>query len=612
MEFVGKTVRKEVKGVGFISGTVKSYDPSSGFFEIVYEDGDSEELESSEVASLLQFQPESVKAKPRVGRKPKKRRRVEQKPDAGSRSGNVSENLVEDGSDFRGDLDGNVSSAGGGDLDLGCAGIDRAIDVDVGNGGNSIVNVNGSVKENGGGEDIGFEDSLNKSVDANGSCVKDALDLNARLNLNEDFNLNDACTLPLDTEDGFNRRDCIDLNLDVNNEDDVGVNVGYLGCSGGEVLQRECNFDLNVEACEEGRETRCDDDGNGHSEVGDALFSRMGQLQKEEEVNVNNSSEENEGVNGNLNHVSDAVKLEGIHVSAAHAAKDGSLCLVEENGGDDGKDVAAIDSHQISNAISVRDSDSVEAQRVDWPSEGGVAVIHELQDDPGSPCKQGNGRRKRRKVSDNPQATPETVLRRSSRRASARKRVSSTILVEVTDDPLMSLETSALTGEKPLISNSQKYEQCSDPLPKLQLPPSSTNLNLDGVPVLELFSIYACLRSFSTLLFLSPFELEDLVAALKSEIPSILFDSIHVSILQTLRKNLEYLSNEGCQSASNCLRYIYFNFSLVNGHTTILVNLFDHVILISSPFLYFYSNAGILAGIFWTWSHGLFSWPSTF
>lgn len=184
--------------------------------------------------------------------------------------------------------------------------------------------------------------------------------------------------------------------------------------------------------------------------------------------------------------------------------------------------------------------------------------------------------------------------------------------MEVTDDPLMSLETSALTGEKPLISNSQKYEQCSDPLPKLQFPPSSTNLNLDGVPVLELFSIYACLRSFSTLLFLSPFELEDLVAALKSEIPSILFDSIHVSILQTLRKNLEYLSNEGCQSASNCLRYIYFNFSLVNGHTTILVNLFDHVILISSPFLYFYSNAGILAGIFWTWSHGLFSWPSTF
>ncbi|KAH1158356.1 hypothetical protein AAZX31_11G094000 [Glycine max] len=562
MEFVGKTVRKEVKGVGFITGTVKSYDPSSGFFEIVYDDGDSEELESSQVASLLQFQPGSVKAKPRVGRKPKKRRRrVEQKPDAEASSGNVGDNLVEEGSAFRGDLDGNVSSASGGDLDLGCEGIDRTIDVDVGNGGNSIGNVNGSVKENGGGEEIGFEDGLNKSVSANGSCVKDGLDLNARLNLNEDFNLNDACSLPLDTEDGLNRRDCIDLNLDVSNEDDVGVNSGYLGRLGGEALQRECNFDLNVEVCEEGRETRCDDDGNGHSEVGDALFSRMGQLQNEEEVNVNNSSVEDDGVNGNLNHVSDAVKLEGVHVSAAHAAKDGSLCLVEENGADDGKeDEAAIDSHQISIAISVRDSDSLEAQRVHCPSEGGVAIIHEHQDDPRSPCKQGNSRRKRRKVSDNPEVTPETVLRRSSRRASARKRVSSTVLVEVTDDPLLSLETSALTEEKPLIPGSQKYEQCSDPLPKLQLPPSSTNLNLDGVPVLELFSIYACLRSFSTLLFLSPFELEDLVAALKSEIPSILFDSIHVSILQTLRKNLEYLSNEGCQSASNCLRNLNWDF----------------------------------------------------
>ncbi|XLR55999.1 hypothetical protein HN51_010323 [Arachis hypogaea] len=65
---------------------------------------------------------------------------------------------------------------------------------------------------------------------------------------------------------------------------------------------------------------------------------------------------------------------------------------------------------------------------------------------------------------------------------------------------------------------------------KLQLPSSSQDLNSDDVPILEVFSIYACLRSFSTLLFLSPFTLEDLVAALKSKTLSILFDSIHVSI----------------------------------------------------------------------------------
>ncbi|XP_020215306.1 DDT domain-containing protein PTM isoform X2 [Cajanus cajan] len=561
MEFVGKAVRKEVKGVGFVSGTVKSYEPSSGFFEIVYEDGDSEELESSDVAALLQSQPETVKAKPRVGRKPKKRRRVERRRDSGAVSGNASENSLPEGSDFRGVLDGDASAGASENLELGCGGFERALDVGIGNGGNLMGNVNGTVKENGvretEGKEIGLEDSLDKNVVANGNCVNDGLDLNAGLNLNEDLNLNDAFNSPSNTEDGLKRRDCIDLNLDVCAEDDVSPNVG---CSGGETLQRECNFDLNVEVCEEVKETQCDADRNGHPDLGDALFGKMGQLGKEE-INISMGSVKEDGVQGNLNHVSDAVKLEVVHVSGVYAAEDASLCLVEENGGNDGKeDAAAIGSHQVSNAISVRDSDSVEVQQMDCPSEGGVAIIHEYQDDPGSPCEPGNGRRKRRKVSDNLKASPETVLRRSSRRASARKRVSSTVLVEVTEDPLLSMETSALTEEKPLIPNSQKYGQCNDPLPKLQLPPSSTSLNLDHVPVLELFSIYACLRSFSTFLFLSPFELEDLVAALKSEIPSILFDSIHVSILQTLRKHLEFLSNEGCQSASSCLRNLNWDF----------------------------------------------------
>lgn len=572
MEFVGKAVKKEVKGFGIISGTVKSYDSASGFLEIVYEDGDSEELESSDVASLLQFQPESVKAKPRVGRKPKKRCRVERKRDVGAGSGNVRENLVAEGTGFRGVLDGDISSASGGGLDLDSGVLERKLDGIVGNGGNLESNANGTKEENGVREtlieEISLEDSLNKSISGNVSCAKDGLDLNAGLNLDEDLNLD------VSNEDRLKRRDCIDLNLDVSNEDDVGR---------GEAMQRECNFDLNVEVvCEEGKETRCDGDGNGHSLVDNALFGKMGLSQKED-INVNNSFVEGDGINGNLNHAFDAVKLEVIHVSADHPSKEGSLCLIEENGGDSRKeDAGTINSHQISSAISVRDSDFGEAQLVDCPSEGGIAIIHKYQDDPGSPCKQEkfldvsespckqeNSRRKRRKLADNPGAMPETVLRRSSRRASARKGVSSTLEVEVADDPLVTLGTDVLTEEKPLILVSQKseqynndlrYRQCNNLLPKLQLPPSSTNLNLDGVPVLELFSIYACLRSFSTLLFLSPFELEDLVAALKSEIPSILFDSIHVSILQTLRKQLEYLSNEGCQSASNCLRYIYLIF----------------------------------------------------
>ncbi|KAL9296222.1 hypothetical protein ACSQ67_022118 [Phaseolus vulgaris] len=510
MEFVGKTVKKEVKGVGIVSGTVKSYDPSSGFFEILYEQGDSEELESSDVASLLQLQPESAKAKPRVGRKPKKRRRVERQGDAGAGS----ERILDGVSKNRGSPEGNV------------------------NGSEEVNGVRESLRE-----EIGLEDSLNKSLSRNVSCVKDGLDLNARLNLDEDLNLNDGCSLPLEAEDGLKRRDCIDLNLDVSNEDDVGgPNVGHLG-SGAEAMQRECNFDLNVEVvCEDGKETRCDDLRNGHSEVGNVLFGKMGLPQKEE-IYVNNSSVQGGGINGNLNHAFDAVKLEGIHVSFDHPSKDGSWCLVEENGGASRKeDAGAIDSLQISSAISVRDSDFGEAQQVDCPSEGGIAIIHKYQDDAGTPCKQEkfqdvpgsprkreNSRRKRRKLSDNPEAVPETVLRRSSRRASAIKQVSSIVEVEVADDdPLVTLGTDALTEEKPLIPGSQKseqyddcpkYKQYNNPLPKLQLPPSSTNLNLDDVPVLELFSIYACFRSFSTLLFLSPFELEDLVAALKSEIP---------------------------------------------------------------------------------------------
>lgn len=569
MEFVGKTVKKEVKGVGTVSGTVKSYDPTSGFVEILHEDGHSEELESSDVASLLESpSPELATARPRVGRKPKKRRRVERKHETTTSSGNVvsdNNNLVAEGSELRGtnnnDNDDNNNGSIGGNLDVG----------NGENGGNLNVNVNGSVNGNGSVGTVGKgieveEGDLNEGVSANGNCVKDGLDLNARVNLNEDMDMdmdinlnNDACGSPFDAEGGgLERRDCIDLNLDVNNEEDVNLSAG--GCSGGETLRRECKFDLNVEVCEEVRDAH----GDGHAEV-DALVGKMGELQ-EEETNVNHRSMEDGGVLGNLNHVSDAVKLE--EISAQHKME-----------GDDGKEGAAMDC----------------------PSEAGFAIVHECQDDPGSPCNQGSSRRKRRKVSDNLETTMDTVLRRSSRRASARKKNSSAVSVQVTDGPLPSLGTS-VTEEKPLMPDTEKYEQCNVPLPKLQLPPSSQNLNLDDVPVLELFSVYACLRSFSTLLFLSPFELEDLVAALKSEVPSILFDSIHVSMLQTLRKHLEYLSNnEGSQSASICLRYVLFQ------------SFIDHASNLFSIFIFLLQcYAGILAGISWTWSHGPCSWPSTF
>ncbi|CAL5212450.1 unnamed protein product [Lathyrus oleraceus] len=484
MEFIGKTIHKEVKGLGIVSGTVKSCDSSSGFLRILFEDGHYDEMEISEVAPLLEIQPELPKVKARVGRKPKKRRMLERSGGATSSSGNVTDSLVA-GSEFSGN-EGNLSvSVNGTSGSVGKLGNENGFGVD------QILNLNEAVS-----------DINNNNNDTNGIFVKDDIDLNSGLNLNEDIDLNDVCESPFNNEGDLNRRDGIDLNLDVdvNANDKEGVNLGE------EFLRRECNFDLNVGVCEEFKEAQGCADGNGYFEVD----CEMGQL-REQEADVKCRSMEVDGVRDNLNCASDAIKLEEKEV-------DGSVSL-----------------------------------------EAGVVAVNEYQSDPGSPCKQGSSQRKRRKVSDNIKATPDTALRRSSRRTSARKLVSTPVSEQVTDDPLSSLETS-VAEEKPLIPENEKYEQCNVPIPKLQLPPSSENLNLDGIPVVEFFSVYSCLRSFSTLLFLSPFELEHFVAALKSEIPSVLFDSIHVSILLTLRKHLEFLSTEGCQSASICLRNLNWDF----------------------------------------------------
>ncbi|KAB1225559.1 Nucleosome-remodeling factor subunit BPTF [Morella rubra] len=203
----------------------------------------------------------------------------------------------------------------------------------------------------------------------------------------------------------------------------------------------------------------------------------------------------------------------------------------------------------------MKDSSSMEVQLKDGLSDVGTTVVHGDQSDLGSQCKQGSSRRKRRRLQDNLRSATETVLRRSTRRGSAQSRVACAV-----HDPSPSPTVSAVTEEITAISSCEGSEKTSVLPPKLQLPPSSQILNLDDIPILDLFSVYACLRSFSTLLFLSPFELEDFVGALQCKSPTTLFDCIHVSILQTLRKHLEYLSNEGAESASNCLRSLNWDF----------------------------------------------------
>ncbi|KAK4441425.1 hypothetical protein Salat_0477400 [Sesamum alatum] len=62
----------------------------------------------------------------------------------------------------------------------------------------------------------------------------------------------------------------------------------------------------------------------------------------------------------------------------------------------------------------------------------------------------------------------------------------------------------------------RKRRELSDTVlrrPKVELPPSSGSLDLKGVSVFEFVFVYAFLRSFSALLFLSPFELDGSASA---------------------------------------------------------------------------------------------------
>ncbi|KAJ7964054.1 DDT domain-containing protein PTM-like [Quillaja saponaria] len=508
MEFVGKIVKKEFKGIGILSGIVKSYNPSSGLLEIVYEDGDAAELDSTQVASLVECkQGLEEKEKPLFGRKPKKRSRMDKHYEMSGISGNLGQNSVNSSimdTKFGGHLDdtGNFNANSISD-----SGFNRSLDMGNGLRENwfgrveTMGDVNRSAsskdeivqtleKENKFGENL--KDSISANENSEGTdYLKDGFDLNSGLNLNEEVHVNDQCTSHGNSEDSLMRIDSIDLNVDVNNELDVNFDVADLGCL---TKKREPKFDLNLE-----------------------------------------------------------VKV--IHGSTVYVDRDAPLGFIK--GKEDGVyngDVEASDSIGVSHANCGQDCSSMEVQPKGGPSETGITIINESRDDSGIPCKEGSSGRKKRKLSDNLKLTSEMVLRRSSRRGSVRNHVTSTIASSVMKDPLSSSGVSTQTKEKMMVSSCVQIEK-PDFLPlKLHLPLSSQNLILDDIPILEFFSIYACLRSFSTLLFLSPFELESFVEALKYRSPSTLFDNIHVSILQILRKHLENLSNEGSQTASNCLR----------------------------------------------------------
>ncbi|CAH8281779.1 unnamed protein product [Eruca vesicaria subsp. sativa] len=141
----------------------------------------------------------------------------------------------------------------------------------------------------------------------------------------------------------------------------------------------------------------------------------------------------------------------------------------------------------------------------------------------------------------------------SACRVLTRVPVSSTVIACLADGVSPSPSVNRLAAERIGIFDVEGEDNFVLP-PKPQLPPSSAILDLDGLPVLYVFATYSFLRSFSTVLFLSPFELKDFVEALRCTSPSLLFDSIHVSVLQILRKVLEKRADEDDQSAALCLR----------------------------------------------------------
>uniref|UniRef100_A0A0D9X2I4 PHD-type domain-containing protein n=1 Tax=Leersia perrieri TaxID=77586 RepID=A0A0D9X2I4_9ORYZ len=90
--------------------------------------------------------------------------------------------------------------------------------------------------------------------------------------------------------------------------------------------------------------------------------------------------------------------------------------------------------------------------------------------------------------------------------------------------------------------------------PKPDLPASSQNLDLEGLPVLDVFQVYSCLRSFSRQLFLSPFSVEAFVVALRCMYVNPLIDWVHFCLLRAMKSHLEDLANEGDPPAVHCIR----------------------------------------------------------
>ncbi|KAF3625903.1 putative hexokinase-3-like [Capsicum annuum] len=352
----------------------------------------------------------------------------------------------------------------------------------------------------------------------------------------------------------------LDLNYDaaaVNLTDDVDID-GEVDLNKSQGLNLDLNkgVDLNVEEYIEGslnRSNVIDLNVDANGDVGHIL----------EDVEIKNCFDLNLG----LDEVSKNIDVGGEDETSKKmmtccfgeggtVEKEGSRDNTERiDGGDEEK--VPVETCLITNESANGTLQEVEVQ---WttPNKDNTGGL-EVQNGVLQSLTKGKRGRKKRKPLDAGKGVTETVLRRSARRARidsfpAEDHVSCAVVSDAASDPLLSPAVSVVSEEKIVLSGHEESEKCDVLPPKMDLPISSSSLDLDGIPVLDVFSVYSFLRSFSTLLFLSPFDLEDFVACIKANYPTLLFDSVHFSLLQILRKHLEFLSVESSESASGCLR----------------------------------------------------------
>ncbi|CAI9106186.1 OLC1v1005270C3 [Oldenlandia corymbosa var. corymbosa] len=568
MEFLGRRVKKEFEGKDTTSlGTVRSYDSCRGFFKIEYEDGYSEELELSEMITLLLKEDDG-----------------QQVGNSVSGKGNYCSDSASCGeldlNSSAGALDLNVYINSNERLDLNCVGKDvldlncmmvvdhehfnSNVENKVAHAREDIIDLNMDVNNEGDYENVKVEVDLNERK---GHCF----DLN--LGLDEEIKGFSECVVL----DNHTKQSCSEsVGRDPLKNDEANCVSGQVEMvdvknTGDQqsILPMENNL---IDGTASVTETTTPLSNGGFSTasgledeaLGCALRKRRGRKRK-----VSLDTDTTSEAVTEFNH-SNLVEIE----LKAPSCNDGIVAHFDSNadivsgsalkGKRGRKRKMLLDTDTNSTAKSdLTGMKFVEIERKTPECNDGISTGFESNTDTvsGSVPKVRRGRKRKVPFDTDTNFSVETALRRSTRtaRKSALLNQDSTshplVLSDTVNDLSLSPTASAVTEEK--ISERARHEISPEQNvlpPKLDLPPSSGNLNLGDMPVLDIFSVYSFLRSFSSLLFLSPFELEDFVSCLNCDAPSFLFDSIHVSLLNVLRNHLESLPDDSSESASHCLR----------------------------------------------------------